>query len=199
MSNGSRRVAGLGTKSVIASIVVIGIAASILVWLNRIVLDRQSASGDAEKMRRIYVALSIYEQSNDGAMPPDLRMVSRYLGGPADYVAANDPFTTGTQFPTDPALLNSGNSPSRVSYSYLPQWSMHGGLKVKSWAEEMTEDKVGLMAGYWYGDIDKIDLDGRLCSGPVNRLNMDGSVVSVSRVTKDRLTADDLFLRPAKR
>jgi len=195
MSVRTRRRVGLGAKSVIAAIAVVGIAALILGQVNRVILERSAQTGDARKMRRIYVALTLYEEANDGMPPNDLRAVRRDLGDNDDYIAANDPFTTGSRFPTDPALLNSGASSVRVSFSYLPQWVLNQRWEPKNWASTLVDPKVGLLADYWFGSIDRFNPDGRDCTGPVVRMNTDGSIFTLQkRRSSGRLTAEDLFL-----
>jgi|GEM_PF-1242342 len=195
MSVRKRQVVGLNAKSVIAALAVLVVASLILTSLNRLVVDRGKESEDIQKMRRIYVALTIYETSNNDLPPPDLRYVTRYLGGTSDFLASNDPFAAGNAFPLDPALPSSRTSKIRVSFSYLPEWISHGGWNTKNWSQDVDKPSLGLISCYWYGDIDNINPDGRLCTGPVIRANMDGSISTVPRSNHEKLTVDDLFLK----
>ncbi len=190
-------VKGWTLKGVLVALLVLGMAGFTLLLINNLVVQNADQAQDAKNMRSIYIALSLYEQANDGLPAPDLYTVHRDLGDPSTYLAVNDPFAKADSFPMDPALPNSAKrSPVRISFTYLPQWAKAGKFEVKDWTAELQDVQVGIMASYWFGDIDTSHPDGRGCTGPVVRINMDGSVFRLpQRKNPQTLTVEDLFLR----
>ena len=187
---------GVTLKGVLVVITVVVISAAILGWVKRMVSEDRAQTGDARKMRAIYVALSIYEGSDNSYLPPDLPTVRSSVGDDSIFRAQNDPFTKAANFPIDPACLGTlkTRSPIRVSFSYLPLWSTAGLVSAESLRGMEKNVQSGLLASYWYGSIDSTNPDGRGCTGPVVRINMDGSVYTLpKRTNPTALTADDLF------
>ena len=60
-------------------------------WLNA---RRSSVAGDAENMRRLYVALTTYSQSYDNVPAPSLPALRPYVGSPSDFLSEHDPFAS---------------------------------------------------------------------------------------------------------
>jgi hypothetical protein len=197
---------GVTMKGVLVIVAVCGVAAAILFTLSRYVVEDSTESADAFRMRTIYTALFLYESSDNGLPPPNLDLIRRDLGDDQLLHSANDPIATQPasqgkslpeSFPIDPAFPDTkAKSPVRISFTYLPIWAKAGKAKVKDWHSEVLDVRKGILACYWYGRIDKSNPDGRLCDGPVLRVNMDGSVYRLAhRSNSEELTADDMFFR----
>jgi hypothetical protein len=199
------RADGMGLKSVLVVTAVLLVAFAILFTAQRYVMGQSDEFVDAQKMRTIYTAIYMYEVSHDDVPPASLLTIQRDLGEDDVKVlqSRNDPWTASpegkskTSFPIDPACPHvKGETPIRISFSYMPIWARLGGVKVKSWQKEDAGVKAGILASWWYGSIDNQNLDGRNCTGPVVRINMDGSVYRLDhRSDSSSLTADDLFFR----
>lgn len=197
------RADGLGLKGVLVITCVLLAAFAILFGVQRYVMGQSDEFRDAQKMRQIYAALFMYETAHDDLPPPNLLAVRRDLADDSLLVAENDPFAKGPErdktrdFPLDPACPNvKAVSPVRISFSYLPMWVRYGGVKIRNWHTEELDVRAGLLASWWYGKIDDSNEDGRNCTGPVLRLNMDGSVFHLDhRSDPTALTAQDLFFR----
>jgi len=169
---------------------------SILFLMNRSVRAGRAQDTDVVRMRNVYVAISMYETVNDGLPPPDLAVLRRDMADDSQFVAVNDPFKVGTSFPIDPAFPNSTvRSPVRISFSYSPIWAESKKFDLGPWEQAQRNLRLGILASYWYGAIDSEHSDGRDTTGPVLRINMDGSVYRLNqRSDPHRLTPQDLFL-----
>ncbi len=193
---------GLNLKGITIVAAVLLTAFGILYWVRGFVIDDTKRSIDITRMRAIYGALFLYESTNNGLPPADLTLVRRDLSDDDWLRSVNDPWpgesTRDPIPPLDPAFPNlKVRSPKRISFTYLPIWARYDGVKIKDWQSEQRNLHVGILACYWYGDIDRKTPDGRNCTGPVVRITMDGSARTVERRDKHKLTAVDMFgLRP---
>lgn len=144
---------------------------AVFVPLARRVAVGRNLESDAEGLRRTYVALALYESTHDGLPAPNLGLVRRDLD-PADLRSVADPNVVGRDFPLDPALPSLPlRSPTRVSWSYRWHWPNAGDPAA-------ADPRRGLLAGWW--------------NGPVQRVNIDGSLVEK---THDGLGFGELFGR----
>jgi hypothetical protein len=185
-------------KGILVVAAVLAIAFGILYTFHRYALQDNAEAVDITRMRAVYSALYLYEANDNDVPPPNLDLVRRDLGDDKLLTAVNDPFVgpPGQTYPKDPAFPNLGKSPVRISFTYLPTWVREGKVKVKNWQKDLDNVKVGILACYWYGQIDRTNPDGRLCDGPVVRINMDGSAYTLThRQNTQTLTAEDLFFR----
>src|SRR5580658_7219578 len=159
---------GLTYKGVLVVAAVLLIAGSILTYAYNTMRTQTDEQIDADRMRQIYFALSLYESANDGKPAPNLLAIRRDLGDDRFYQAQNDPFMKGDSFPIDPALVDLPNrSPVRISFSYLPDWVNADKASVKNWSDALKDVRMGILACYWYGKIDDKSPEGRLTDGPV--------------------------------
>ncbi|RYG22996.1 hypothetical protein EON82_15430 [bacterium] len=154
------------------------LAAFLLVFvpLARYLMGSTEQRIDADRMRRVYMALSLYEMSNGGLPAPNLGLVRQDVEA-IDLQSVDDPNTGGQAgpFPLDPALPNLPlKSPTRVSWSYRWHWPNAGDpVAVR------MDPRKGLLASWW--------------SGPVLRVNVAGALTQTPRTDTSRLSFGDLF------
>ena len=137
---------------------------------------------DADRMRRVYMALSLYEMSHDGLPAPNLGLVREDVEA-TDFQSIDDPLAGKVYtavikpptFPLDPALPNFPlTSRFRVSWTYRWHWPNAGDpVAVR------LDPRKGLLASWW--------------SGPVLRVNVAGALVRAPRTETSVLTFGDLF------
>jgi hypothetical protein len=192
--------AGLTFSGVLITVCVLLVTAVTLVWMHGYISSNTDQSIDAARMRTIYGAMFLYASSNNDTPPSSLLQLRRDLSKDEWLEAVNDPWAKKgpierSEPPSqDPAFPDKAPpSPVRISFTYLPMWTRYGGVKVNDWRQEMNLPQIGVLASYWYGEIDRSDPDGRSCSGPVVRIDMDGAARTVQRRNKSELTASDLF------
>lgn len=156
------------------------LAAFLLVFvpLARYLMGSTEQSIDAERMRRVFMALSFYEVSHDGLPAPNLGLIRQDveavdLQSVDDSAADSGPNPSG--YPLDPALPNLPlRSPTRVSWSYRRHWPNAGDpVAIR------MDPRKGILASWW--------------SGPVLRVNVAGALTRTPRTETSRLTFGDLF------
>jgi hypothetical protein len=135
---------------------------------------------DTDRMRKVYVALSLYEFSNDGQSSPTLLGAQPFLADNTLYLSDKDPWVdqNAKSFPLDPELPKSGeHSDIRISFSYLPDFVRAGKLKSSSLQSAMLDPRVGLITSGWHGTVTPTgaEFEARLF-GPVLRVNTNGSL-----------------------
>jgi hypothetical protein len=133
---------------------------------------------DADRMRRVFMALSLYEMSNDGLPAPNLGLVRQDVEA-VDFQSVDDPeagkANANQTFPLDPALPNLPlTSPIRVSWTYRWHWPNAGDPRAVR-----MDPRKGLLASWW--------------SGPVLRVNTGGALIRAPRTETSRLIFSDLF------
>lgn len=192
-----RRGTSLGQVTLLAALAGVFVALLALVW--RRVDERSAEERDLTRMRHIYVALALYETTNDGLPAPDLLRVRRDLGDDSEYRAANDPFADvrASWYPLDPALPDGERAPIRIGFSYLGNFVRAGRLRIAPWAQAKADPRLGLLASFWYGRIVPTGrpFEARV-DGPVLGLGTDGALYRAS--ARGRLatpSAETLFLR----
>lgn len=163
---------------------------------------RETFTAEGERMRQIYINLSIYEGQFDGQLPSALPQLEFLLAPKAIYSSAADPYRDATgPFPVDAGLPDrTERSEFRISDSYLYAHVAAGKLKVGPWAESRFDPSLGLLANEFLGGV-KAQGDFRArVSGPVLRVNTDGSLSRVQRAGESELgDAETLFRRPSSR
>lgn len=130
---------------------------------------------DADRLRRVYTALSLYEMTHDGLPAPSLALVRSDLE-PTDLLSVSDshakdqgPFSYDGALPSYPL-----KSPTRVSWSYRWHWRDAGDpMAVR------MDSRNGILASWW--------------AGPVMRVSSDGSLLEKPRSNGSELVFEDLF------
>ena len=116
---------------------------------------------DADRLRRTYVALSLYETEHDGLPAPLLSLVRRDVEH-IDLQSVADPRATeqGASFPCDAAMPRSPcRARSRVSWSYRWHWREAGDPRAR-------DPRKGLLADPWPGSLLRVGMDGALVDKP---------------------------------
>jgi len=157
---------------------------------------------EAERMRKVYVALSMYEPVFDGRPAPDLHAI-RDLVLPIDLVSERDPYAkvNGSLFPNDPGIpTGQRQSAHRISFAYLWAHQKAKRIKVPNWSATRLDPKIGLLASEWTGEVKPQKNFQAQVTGPVIRLNTDGAlyVLPDRGGPKPLGDAQDLFIRRSK-
>lgn len=169
---------GFSSKEALLGVVVLAIAGAIVYSIGLSMSRKNILGADAEAMRRVYVALSLYEESVDGLPAPDLTAVSIYLPEPACYQAEGDPYVAEAgPFPLDGGLPSSPRtSPYRISLAYLWAYRPAKPDPLWNWATLSKDSNMGFLANEWRGNVTpKGDFRADV-SGSVLRVNRDGSL-----------------------
>jgi hypothetical protein len=192
------RIRGFGPKETMLAVGVVAVCAAILVPLYSRRHSEDLILSESARMRRIYVALTFYEEQFDTNPAPSLVAASIYDPNREDYLSERDPFRgSASPFPSDPALDNHENSPFRISFSYLENFVREKKVSIKPWAESRLDSKIGILADEWLGTVNPGPNWTAQVSGRVLRIGTDGAVF----VLKDRGgpkplgDPQDLFLR----
>lgn len=181
------------------AILVLIVVAAILIPLARRSSGRNELLSESGRMRKVYVALSLYEEQYDTQPAPNLLAATVYDPQHTDFVSELDPFaaTSSKSFPMDPGLDVGEASPFRISFSYLQDFVRAGKIHVAPWAETRLNPKIGVLGNEWYGSVHAGDPFHADVSGRLLRINTDGSVyVLPDRGGPKPLgDSDDLFLK----
>lgn len=181
------------------ALIVILVGAAILIPLARRSLGTNLLLNESGRMRKVYIALSLYEEQYDTLPAPSLIAAGAYDPVHKDFESDLDPFVNvnaGT-FPGDPGLERGETSTYRISFSYLQNFVRAGKMHLQSWAETRRNPLIGVLADEWYGSVQAGEPFHANVSGDLLRINTDGSVF----VLKDRGgpkplgNSDDLFLK----
>lgn len=118
---------------------------------------------DADRLRRTYVALALYETEHNGLPAPNLSLVRRDLE-PIDLQSVADPKVEGQgPFPCDAALPQfSCRSQTRISWSYRWQWPGAGDPRTLG-----LDPRPGLLADPWPGSLLRVNMNGSLVDKPI--------------------------------
>ena len=131
----------------------------IFVPLARRVNSGRDRTIDAERLRRTYVALALYETERGGPAS-NLSLVRRDLD-PSDLQSVGDPEVGHRDvagFSYDAAIPNlPTRSATRVSWSYRRQWPD---------AVAALDPRQGLLADPWLGSLLRVNVDGSLVERP---------------------------------
>lgn len=169
---------GFATKEALLGVGVLVLAAAILIPMGLSMVHHSSAGRDVERMRDLYVSLTMYQESAGGEPPPDLTFLSAYQPDPRAYIAFNDPYVTARgPFPVDGGLPNGKRvSRDRISFTYLGAYQTHF-----SWLNISRESRIGLIADEWGGAIVTSGNFDAKVSGALMRISVDGSLTTTNR------------------
>lgn len=175
-------------RGLLVAVAVLALFLAIFVPLAMRVTEGRDETEDAGRMRRVYVALALYESEHDGLPAPNLGLIRRDVN-PFDLASINDPHVgEGSDFPLDPAVPTLKlRSISRVSWTYRWHWPNPGDP-----GTVRLDPRNSVLASWWTGSIDATSPDGHGCTGPAMRIQVDGSLVTTPRKDKN-LTFRDLF------
>ena len=195
----SKRTRGFGAKEVFLAITVIVIAAAVLYPLASRQQSKSLLLDESGRMRRLYVALSFYEEQYDNQPAPSLTLASAYEPNRSYYVSDLDPFkdTKAPSYPLDPGITNHELASFRISFSYIQNFIRNEKIKVKPWDEVRMDPKVGELADEWTGSVSADEPFKAHVSGPVIRIGTDGAVFVLADRggPKELGNPDDLFLK----
>lgn len=167
-------------KEALLALAIVTAAAAILIPIAKRSSGNSLLLNESGRMRKVYVALTLYEEQFDQQPAPNLLAASVYDPNQADYASGLDPFVksqpAGQGFPIDPGLDGSEKSPFRISFSYLPNFVRAGKLSIKPWAETRLDPKVGELADEWFGSVQAEEPYHAKVSGALLRINTDGAV-----------------------
>lgn len=154
------------TRGALLALGILAAFLAVFVPLALRVIGGRDATIDAERMRRTYVALALYEGLNDGLPAPNLGLV-RLDVEPTDLQSVGDPKVGDAgDFPLDPALPSLPlRSRTRVSWTYRWHWPNAGDP-----AEIRLDGTRGLLASWWLGSTMRINIDGALTEAPGGKL-----------------------------
>jgi len=169
---------GFSSKEALLGVVVLAIAAAIVYSIGMSMSRKNVLGEDAEAMRRVYVAVSMYEESVDGLPAPDLTKINLYLPEAASYQAVGDPYVAEAgPFPLDGGLPSSPRiSPFRISFAYLWAYRPANPDPLWDWTRLSKDSNVGFLANEWSGHVNPAGDFRANVSGRVLRLNRDGSL-----------------------
>lgn len=182
---------GFAAKEALLGMGVLVLAAAILIPIGMSMFRRSSRGRDVERMRDLYVSLTMYQEGAGGEPPPDLSFLNAYQPDPGAYVALNDPYAAASgPFPVDGSLPKGNRtSPYRISFAYL--WAHKKGLK---WETVFKQPHVGLIADEWLGNVAATGNFAANVSGTLMRVNVDGSLTTTNRTALTALgSTKDLF------
>ncbi len=163
---------------------VFGLFLLIFVPLARRIMGGTDRTIDADRLRRVYGALALYEMAHDGLPAPNLSVIKQDVE-PSDFQSVSDPYvpdpshlaveTKTASYSFDGALPQLRvRSHTRVSWSYRWHWPQPGDpIAVR------MDPRKGILASWW--------------QGPVLRVNTNGSLVETTRTNTSELTFNDLF------
>jgi len=190
---------GIGKQETLLAIIVIVVAAAILIPVGLFRRKSNLILDESGRMRKVYVALSLYEEQYDQQPAPSLVAASYFDPVRADFTTPRDPYSDvkATQFPIDPGLDLKETSPFRISFAYIQNYLRANKLKAKPWPQLRLDPLIGVLGNEWYGDSTATDNFHANVKGRLMRINTDGSVfVLPDRGGPKQLgDAQDLFLR----
>ena len=195
----SIRTRAFGAKEVLLAISVVVVAAAILYPLAIRQQDKSLLLDESGRMRRLYVALTFYEEQYDGQPAPSLAVAATFNPNRVNYLSDLDPFrdSKAQSFPLDPGILNRESSAFRISFSYIQNFIRNDKIRVKPWAEARTDPKIGEIADEWTGGVSPGKPFAAQVSGPVIRIGTDGAVFVLADRGGPKALGDagDLFLK----
>jgi hypothetical protein len=151
-------------------------------------------------MRRIFLAESTYEQSYDSIPAPSLPALEFQVPTITDFLCNRDPFVSSSSksYPTDGSLPDGPHgSRFRVSDTYLWSYPKFVMGQYREWESASQDRNLGLISDEWMGESSPREGFHANVSGPVARINMDGSFVMTPNRPNFKPLGDasDLFLR----
>jgi type II secretory pathway pseudopilin PulG len=190
---------GFTYKEVLLALAVLAVGAAILVPIAMVLQGRRQEETDVERMRSLYIAMAMYEQDQNGQLPPDLLVARDYTQDDRVLLSVRDPFVSAqaSAFPVDAGLPNwRVESPVRISYAYLYAFVQAGQATTEPWEQLKFNPAVGLLASEWQGGVDAGQNFQANVRGTLYRINTDGALYSYDRGGPKPLgDPQDLFFR----
>ena len=194
-----RPIGGIGRQETLLAIIVIVVAAAILIPVGLRRGKSNQLLDESGKMRKVYIALSLYEEQYDTQPAPNLVAASAFDPIHADFVTPLDPYVENkaAQYPLDPGLDNSETSPFRISFSYIQNFIRNGKLHTKAWEITRRDPNIGVLANECYGNVNATGNYHANVSGRLLRINTDGSVYVLPDRGSPKQLGDsgDLFVK----
>ncbi|HEY0866042.1 MAG TPA: hypothetical protein VGE01_01615 [Fimbriimonas sp.] len=190
---------GLTTGETLAAWFVLILLASIVTPIYLRFQNVNRRSHEAGRMRRVYVAVALYQEDRGGAMPGSLAELGD-LVETEDLVSSFDPYAgSAKSYPVEPTLPKlAGTVPYRISDAFLGNYIRSGKSPIKRWQD--AEMQTGLLANVWLGEVRPLGNFEATSSGPILRVRMDGSLYTLPNRSKTGPVGDfaDLFTKTAK-
>lgn len=173
-------------------IAIVALLAGLLFPLFARAKKRAEGTVDVANMHQIFTGLILYEGDNGEKDPLFLTELHGYLqssqvlASPLDTLRQPEPDNTWTNTPLVPCVGRL--TPVKVSYPYLRSFLEPNRIKEADWQRYRGDSKVGILASTWLGDPSKypgpggwcgqsiMDVTGPVIRGPIQRINMDGSL-----------------------
>lgn len=154
----------MSAKGALLSLGVVVVFLAVFVPLVLRVRSGRDRALDAERLRRTYVGLALYESEHDGLPAPNLNLVRRDVET-VDLTSVDDPeagLSKSRAYPLDPFRPDLPlRSPSRVSWSYRYHWPEAGDPRTTS-----LDRRCGLLADPWPGTLLRVMMDGAMVEKP---------------------------------
>jgi len=194
----SRRERGFTLGETLVAVGVLLLFAAIIVPLYLRERGKGYEEADIERLRKVYVAWSLYQADSQGGLPPSLYSIRWKLMDDAAYLSNADPFQkTKGAYPLEPMLPKNGESiPIRISFAYMNNFVRAGVIPKPNWSEVLTNPKIGILACAWQGKVTpSFQPFVARVDGPILRVNSDGSAFRLpERRHPDRMgDPSDLF------
>ena len=193
------RTRGIGKMEWMLVVLVVIIALAILIPISLRSKRGNLLLDESGRMRKVYIALSLYEEQYDTQPAPNLLAASVYDPVHEDFLSELDPYVRAqaTSFPSDPGIENSTPSPFRISFSYIQNFLQAGKLKIKPWVIARTDPTLGVIGDEWYGSVTPTENFRANVSGRLMRINTDGSVFVLEDRGGPKALGDaqDLFVK----
>lgn len=171
--------AGLTLAQTLLMAAAVAVAAAIVVLFSATLNRRNDDAGTMERLRRVYVAVSLYQFDNQSAYPPFLDDVLRDLDGPTDLQSSRDPFLSAPgPYPRDAGLLEGPKGKHRISLLYLPAHRDAGKVGKDAFRNWEGDPLGALLILPWHGTVAPGANFGAEVSGKQIRIQFDGSATS---------------------
>ncbi|MHB8637102.1 MAG: prepilin-type N-terminal cleavage/methylation domain-containing protein [Fimbriimonadaceae bacterium] len=216
MDEPERNRAALTLVEVLVVVTIVAVLAAVLMPV--MVKAKRSAYSTVEvsALRQLYVALSIYEEDDGGADPATLVPTQAYVTARDLYTSPVDvmrpPLPNGS-WPAAPladcSVSSLSGAPFKISYAYLRTEDPFT-FDLNAWNRVRLLPDVGILASPWTGwSANSVLLNskcgppievfnGPVMDGPINRMQMDGSLFRWHHTEVGAFGASvpDLFYRP---
>lgn len=170
------------------SLGVVAVAGGILAAVGVAVLGQPNYGPDPGRMRQVYVASSMYEESANGVPPPDLAVLATFLPQPSAYLAEKDPYAKAAgPFPADGGLPKKNRqAPFRISFGYVGAYREALPSLGAGWDAILWDPSAGFLADEWIGKVTPVgDFDAAV-EGPLLRMNRGGAISRIEGGSEPR-------------
>lgn len=151
---------------------------------------------DIGQMHQVYLALSLYEESNDDRWALSLRDTEPYAKSRSVFVSPVDPYKQGIpglpDFSANICVSDGLRSPFRISYAYMPPMVASEGFSEHYVRDRMNDPTYGILSLFMYDEpfgfqpTTTTHYDDILRKHRVNdRILMDGSYKRVHEIYGD--------------